>query len=558
MSFIIELKRRNVFKVSTAYVVLSWILIQVADIVLPTFGTPEWVGKTITLILILGFPIAVILAWAFELTPKGIKKTRNVPLEVSIARLTGQKLNYALIVALAIALIVVVIDNYVPGGTDPLEGLVDVSQPVPGFSNRAAIAVLPFVNMSEDPAQEYFSDGITEDIITGLQASRSFPVIARTSTFSYKGQSPDMREVAKALGAGYVLEGSVRKVADQVRITAQLIDAAGRHIWAETYDSKLYDIFAVQDEIRLQIIGAIEPELLKVEMYKAQLVRTEDMEAWDYFLQASADATTFGGYSYRNGRPMTIERTEHAMELALKAIELDPDFADAYTLLGHINFAYVTALRPTVSREVSEEALQQAISYARRGRELSPFSATTCSCYVYLLAWAGDPEGGLKIQEDAVRLNPANAQGRVVLAKIYQILRRYDEALSEIDVAKRLSPRDADLSHYLSTEAAIYLGLSDWKSATRVATSAIALTPLNQDAHVILIVSLYAQSRRAEAVEELKNMVRYLPNLDMEMLWDEPLPDSMVASISPLLELHEGTMYRQAVAALLTDLGWSP
>jgi TolB-like protein/predicted Zn-dependent protease len=433
-----------------------------------------------------------------------------------------------------------------------------VSQPVPGFSNRAAIAVLPFLNLSDDPAQEYFSDGITEDIITSLQSIGSFPVIARTSTFAYKGKAPDIREVAESLGAGYVLEGSVRKVGARVRITAQLNDTDGRHIWAEFYDSDLHDIFAVQDEIRLRIIGAIEPELLKAEMDRAHLVRTEDMQAWDYFLQASADATTFGGYSDRNGRPMTIERIEHAMELALKAVELDPDFADAYTLLGHINFAYVTALRSTISEEASEVALQEAISYARRGRELSPFSATTCSCYVYLLAWAGDPEAGLEIQEDAVRLNPANAQGRAVLAKIYQILRRYDEALSEIQIAKRLSPRDADLSHYLSIEAAIYLGLGDWQSATRVATSAIALTPLNQDAHVIRIVSLYARGKRAEAVSEMHEMLRHLPRLSMEMLWDEALPESLVASVSPLLKLHESTTYRQAAAVILADLGWSP
>jgi len=553
-----ELKRRNVIRVAIAYVIVAWLIAQVTELALDSFAAPDWVMKTILFLLVIGFPLTLILAWAYELTPEGIKLDKDVVRSDSVTHLTGRKLDFSIIALLAIALIVVILDNYVWIDADPLDGLVDVSEPVPGFSDRAAIAVLPFLNLSDDPAQEYFSDGITEDIITGLQSTGSFPVIARTSTFSYKGNAPDVREIAKTLGAGYVLEGSVRKVEDRVRINAQLIDATGRHIWAEFYDSELHDIFAVQDEIRQQIIGAMEPELLKAEMARAQLVRTEDMQAWDYYLQAAANATTFGGYADRNGRPVTIERMEHARELAMKAVELDPGFADAYTLLGHISFSYVTALRSKVSEEASEKALQEALGYTRRGRELSPFSATTCSCYVYILAWTGDPEAGLKIQEDAVRLNPANAQGHTTLAKLYQILGRYDEALSEIQVAKRLSPRDVDLSFFLSIEAAIYLGLGDWESSTELATGAIQLTPLNHDAHVIRIVSLYALGKRAEAVSEVHDMVRYIPKLSMEMLWNEPLPVSLVASVSPLLELHENTTYRQAVAAILEDLGWRP
>lgn len=523
---------------------------------LPTFGTPEWVAKTTTLILILGFPVAIILAWAFELTPQGIEKTRKVPLEDSITRLSGQKINYAIIGVLTLALIIAVLDKFVPSAAeDPLAGLVDVSQPVPGFSNRAAIAVLPFVNMSDDPAQEYFSGGITEDIITGLQSIGSFPIISRTSTFAYKGQAVDVREVAHALGAGYVLEGSVRKIDNQVRITAQLIDAKGVHIWAEIYNSELNDIFAVQDEIRNQIIGAIEPELLAAEMDRAQKVRTENMQAWDYYLQAAADATTFGGYAERNRRPVTLERLKRAKELALKAVELDPDFADGYTLLGHISFTYVTALRGEITEEASQKALQEALEYTRRGRELSPFSASTCSCYVYLLAWTGEPEAGLKIQQDAIRLNPANAEGHAVLAKLYQILGQYDAALGEIQIAKRLSPRDSSLSFFLSIEAATHLSLGNWQRAVNIAADSIQLTPLNYDAHVVYIMALYAQGRRGAAVSAMHNLAGYFPELSMDMLWDEQLSEPLMAAVSPLLESDENIRYRQAAAAILTDFG---
>jgi len=194
LSFFSELRRRNVFKAGVGYLIMAWLLIQVADIVLPTLGAPGWVPRTITFVLILGLPVAVVLAWAYEVTPQGIKKTRNVPLEESIARITGQKFNYAIIAALVVALIVVILDDYGPSDADPLDGVVDVSQPVPGFSNRAAIAVLPFLNLSDDPEQEYFADGITEDLITALQSFQSFPIIARTSTFTYKNNSQTLEK----------------------------------------------------------------------------------------------------------------------------------------------------------------------------------------------------------------------------------------------------------------------------------------------------------------------------------------------------------------------------
>jgi TolB-like protein len=559
MSFLRELRRRNVFKVGTAYLVMSWLLIQVVDIVLPTFNSPEWIARTIVLLLILGFPVAVVLAWAYEITPQGIKRDRDVPLEKSVDGSTGQKLNYAIIAALAAALVIVILDNYVRTDSDPLEGLVDVSHPVPGFSNRAAIAVLPFVNLSADPAQDYFSDGITEDIITGLQSFGGFPIISRTSTFSFKGNAPDVREIAKTLGAGYVLEGSVRKVENRVRINAQLIDANGRHIWAELYDRDLHDIFAVQDEIKLQIIGAIEPELLTAEMDQAALVRTEDMEAWDYYLQSSALAPAFGGYADRQGRLVSIESMEQAMELAQKAVELDSAFADAYTLLGHVSTTYARSLRGQVGDDIADEALQDGFEYTRRGRELSPFSATTCSCYVWFLSGGGaaeylDLDAALEIQEDAVRLNPANAIARAVLGFVYLVHGRYDEALLEAQVAKRLSPRDVALSYFFYVEAAAELGLGNWESAVDLARSAIRLTPLNFDGHAVRIAALYALGDAAAAASAAELLEESIPDFTVQMITDGPMPASLVPSVSPLLNMHEKPRYRQVVAAILEDL----
>ncbi len=558
-----ELKRRNVVRVAVAYVIVAWLLLQVADVVLNNIETPTWVFQVILLLLIIGFPVVLIFAWAFELTPEGLKKEKDVGGSESVTHLTGRKLDFTIIGLMAVAILYLVLDNYVLTGLDPLEGLVDVSQPVPGFSNRAAIAVLPFVNLSTDPTQEYFSDGITEDIITGLQSIRIFPIIARTSTFSFKGEATDVREIAETLGAGYILEGSVRRVKDRVRITAQLNDANGRQIWAETYDSELHDVFGVQDEIRHQIVGAIEPELLLIEMNRSALVRPEDMEAWDYYLQAAADTATFGGYTDRNGQVVTIDRTKRALELAQYAIKLDPAFADAYTLLAHINSVYSLLLRGQANDLGADRVMRDALEHARRGRELSPFSATTCSCYAGLTSGFGLPEmvdleTAVQIQEDAVRLNPANAVARAVLGKVYQNLGRYDEARLEIEVAKRLSPRDRDLSLFLYVEAAIHLGLGDWESAADVARSAILLRPQNYDAHAIRITALYAQGDADGAAAALKLMEKSIPNFSEKMLWDGPLPESLVPSLSPIVDLQNNPTFRQVVAVILDDLGWSP
>ena len=560
MSFLGELQRRNVFKVGAAYAVMSWVLIQISDVVLPTFSAPEWVPQTITFLLILGFPVAVILAWAYEVTPEGIVKTQNVPLEKSITMFTGRKLNNFIMAGLAVAVIVLVFQNYVKRESDPLVGLVDVSQPVPGFSNRAAIAVLPFVNLSGDPEQEYFSDGITEDIITGLQSFGRFPVIARTSTFSFKGNEPDIREIAKALGAGYILEGSVRKVDQRVRINAQLIDANGRHVWAELYDRDLHDIFAVQDEISHNIIGAIEPELLSAEMDRVALVRAEDMEAWDYYLRAAAIAPTFSGYADRNGLLVTMESLEQAIELTAKAIELDPAFADAYTLYGHINAVYAFSLAAQVGDDAAEKAMHTAYEYARRGRELSPFSATTCSCYVTFLVGWGLPEmvdlrAGLEIQENAVRLNPANSFARAVLSMVYLALGRHEEGVAEAQVAKRLSPKDLDLSFFLYVESANQLGLGEWRSAANSAHDAVLLTPFNYDAHAVRIAALHALGDTDGLIVAVAQLKQDVPDFDAGILFDAPLPASLQPKVNHLLAEEESPRFKHAVAAILEETG---
>jgi TolB-like protein len=248
-----ELKRRNVFKVGTAYVVLAWLLAQITDVFLEPFGAPDWVIKTILLVLVAGFPLALFFAWAFEMTPEGIKKEKDVDRNESITHETGQKLNLAIIFILVLALGYFAFDKFVldvERDAELVRATEDIAAAAEAKPGQKSIAVLPFVNMSEDTSNEYFSDGISEEILNSLARVKELKVAGRTSSFAFKGQNQDLRKIGDALGVEHILEGSVRKAGAKVRITAQLIQVDdGFHLWSDTYDRELNDVFAIQDEI---------------------------------------------------------------------------------------------------------------------------------------------------------------------------------------------------------------------------------------------------------------------------------------------------------------------
>ena len=243
-----ELKRRNVVRVGVAYIVLSWVVLQVGDVLFDMFGTPDWVGKTLAVLLALGFPFACLFAWAFELTPEGIKKTAEVDASDSITHSTGRKLNLVIIAALVVALGYFIWER---------QGLVDSGPSVAATVDRS-IAVLPFVNMSSDEEQEWFADGLTEEILNALARTPDLLVASRTSSFQYKNQNTDISAIAKALGVAHVLEGSVRRGGDRLRVTAQLIRASdGFHLWSETFDRSPEDVIAIQENVAIEIAKAL-------------------------------------------------------------------------------------------------------------------------------------------------------------------------------------------------------------------------------------------------------------------------------------------------------------
>jgi TolB-like protein len=454
MSLITELKRRNVFKVAAAYTIVGWLLVQVASVLLPTFESPEWVMKVLVLIVMLGFPIAVIMAWALELTPEGIKREKDIHTDDSIAHKTGRKLDFAIIGLLAIALAYVVIDNYVLD-TGPEQAAVVGTMPDPGDPAEPqqrdnSIAVLPFVNMSSDPEQEFFSDGLSEELLNLLAKVPDLKVIGRTSSFAFKGKNEDLRGIGEALGVSTVLEGSVRKSGERVRITAQLIEVQnGTHLWSETYDRTLTDIFAVQDDVAAAILEAME---IHVGAAPKRGRPTENLDAYSLFLKARA--------------AMSVWDAIKSEEFLLQAVELDPDFAEAYELLAYTyweqwgTFAAASRVQPlafeaatralAINPDLMLARMLQATSDGRNHRvvgeveslkqilETDPNHAVALEMLVWILQYTGYFQESLELAERAVALDPlsANAQGN--LATSLNIVGRSDEALATLELADQL------------------------------------------------------------------------------------------------------------------------
>jgi TolB-like protein len=313
LNFFEELKRRNVFKVSAAYGVLGWLIIEVVDTIAPRMALPEWVPGFFIILVLVGFPIAAFFAWAFELTPEGVKRTEDVERESSLTGTTGHGINYIIIAAL---MGVVLWQQFAPRLSD-LNPFADART-----SEAVTIAVLPFADLSADGDQEYLGDGVAEEILNVLAGVGGLQVTSRTSAFAFKEQNRPIPEIAAALGVGHIVEGSVRKQGDQVRITAQLIEVANdSHLWSETYDSDLTDIFRLQDEIARQISSALSERLdLALPEVEDRVVEW-DVAAYELYLRA---------------RQALLTRTanEQAVRLAEAAVMIEPDFADAWAVIA--------------------------------------------------------------------------------------------------------------------------------------------------------------------------------------------------------------------------------
>jgi TolB-like protein len=274
-NFFAELKRRNVYKVAIAYAVVAWLLMQMATQIFPFLEIPNWAIRLVIMLIVIGFPIALVIAWAFELTPEGLKRTEDVDLSKSIRRKTGRKLDFFIIAVLLLVISILLFQRLHP----------NVS-PAVSSSLEKSIAVLPFDNLSRDPDNAYFSEGIQDEILTKLAGVGDLKVISRKSTAKYKTTPEDLKTVARELGVGTVLEGSVQRAGDKVRVNIQLLDArADTHLWAKSYDRDLKDVFAVESEVAQEIADTLRAKLSPRQSDALATAPTRDTEAYDLFLK---------------------------------------------------------------------------------------------------------------------------------------------------------------------------------------------------------------------------------------------------------------------------------
>jgi len=373
MSFFSELKRRNVIRVGIAYVVTAWLLMQLTDVLIQLLQVPQVIGKVVVLFLLIGFPLALILAWAFELTPEGLRLEKNVDRSTSITPQTGKKLDRVIILALSLVVVWLLVDKFYlepRQATTPVEQTGAAGTP----ASVKSLAVLPFVAMSEGKDDEYFADGLTEEIINSLAALPELLVTARTSAFHFKGQDLTIPAIAKQLGVENVVEGSVRRSGDRARITAQLVRAGdGFHLWSQTYDRTLEDVFAVQEDIAANIAQALDVVL---DDSKRELMMRTGIREVDAFIAYQKGQEAF--FQAHQDLNKTTELLKLATPYFEQALAAAPDLAAARVLkadaAGHVVFDLASGLR--------KEAFP--------GEELNALQALR---HEYDLAWQSTPPG---------------------------------------------------------------------------------------------------------------------------------------------------------------------
>ena len=435
-----ELKRRNVFRVGVAYVVVAWLIIQVIETVSEPLSLPEWTEAFFIVLLLAGLPIALLFSWAFELTPEGLKKTKDVKIEESVTANTGKKLNNAIIIILVLALGYFLWER---------QGLVEQAEEhaaeepmeVTETTGAVSVAVLPFVNMSADPEQEYFSDGISEELLNLLAKIPELRVPARTSSFQFKGQNLDIGDVAKQLNVKHVLEGSVRKADVRVRVTAQLIEAdTGYHLWSETYDRELDDIFAIQDEISAEIVTALSDTLGIAVDETPHVSAAANSEAYNYFLLAQ--------HQMRKRTHLDIQAAIVNYE---KALELDPNYAPAHAGIG-LAWYLMTGSPATYGDLTLEESLGKALPHLERALEIEPDLPEALGAMALTLDAQSKFDDALVHYEKSLALNPSLTDVRVWYSHALGTIGEPERELEEMETAYEMDPLSTLALHNLTNK----------------------------------------------------------------------------------------------------------
>jgi adenylate cyclase len=382
------------------------------------------------------------------------------------------------------------------------------SGPLP-LPDKPSIAVLPFDNMSGDPEQEYFSDGISEDLTTALSRFDGLFVIARNSAFTYKGEAVDVKRVGRELGVRYVLEGSVRRAGERVRVNAQLVDAeVDRHVWAERFDRQMDDIFELQDDIVASIAATVGPEITLAEIERARGKRPDTLDAWDHYLRAIA--------AYHK---TTKDDVAEAISLLNKAIEVEPDFGNAYALLGlcHLHFGMHGWVRP------ARQAFEEARRVAQEAVRLVPSSPETNQALALVLWATGESEQAITAARRAIELNPNYAEAYSALGLALIFYGDLEEGLAACQRAARCSPRDTRGSWLYDAMGHAYFMLGDYEQAIEVSKKCLHQDPSLFGAVVTLAGSYAYLGREAEAKRYVDELLRLIPRYSLRALRKNPM-----------------------------------
>ena len=483
MSIFKELKRRNVFKVAAAYIIVGWLIMQAGDTLGPALHLPEWVNSLLAFFLILGFPLAMFFAWAYEMTPDGIKKETEVEHSQSITRQTGRKLDFAIIAILVVALGYFTYDKFILNSGPVVAAVNETQTAAVMTTDNRSIAVLPFVNMSDDSANEYFSDGLSEELLNLLAKIPELRVAARTSSFSFRDQSVEIPEIAKRLHVDHVLEGSVRKSGNQVRITAQLIKADdGFHLWSETYDRQLDNIFQMQDEIAAEVVNALKVTLLGA----APKTRETDPKTYQLYLE--------GRYFTRQGSADAIGQS---IELFKQALAIDPGYVPALAALAnsYMWYAGLGAMPIQEGNALADEAIATALA-------IDPTYAPTYGVRGMSRVFNKfDFAGGMDDWQHALQLDPSNADAVYMAGNGSQTVGRFRQAIDYYMQAIEMDPVQPAI--YESLAGAYYFTGEQDKAETTF-RKLLSLSPEYTSAHYRLGRVLLKKGDTDAALQEMQ------------------------------------------------------
>jgi TolB-like protein/Tfp pilus assembly protein PilF len=453
--FFAELKRRNVYKVAIAYGVVAWLLMQVASQIFPFFEIPNWAVRLVVLLLIIGFPVAMILAWAFELTPEGIKRAEDVDLSKSVTRKSGRKLDFFIIAVLLLVIGILLFQRLHP----------NVS-PAVSSSLEKSIAVLPFENLSEEKANAYFADGIQDEILTKLAGVGDLKVISRKSTAKYKSTPEDLKTVARELGVANILEGSVQKAGDKVRVNVQLLDArVDTHLWAKSYDRDLKDVFTVESEVAQEIADTLRAKLSPSQSDALATAPTRDTEAYDLFLKGEYE-------EHQAESVLNAELFDRAQTFYRQALARDQNFA-----LASARLAYSELYRHWFISNLTSAELAKVKSNIDRSLAIAPGLPDAHLALGLFYYWGHrDYDPALRELDRAIELQPSSSDSWNIRASIHRRRGEWQRALAEFGRAAELNPRDSGTPAEIGNT---YTTLRRWSDAEHELTRALALDPHN-------------------------------------------------------------------------------